>query len=202
MKFALLPAAGKSTRMGRPKLTLPLGDRTILEHVIAALHEADVRHILVVIAPQDEELATLALKAGAYVHRLSEETADMRATIEQGLRWVQGLGPEDLWLLVPADHPTLSSAVVRKLEQAAQSHPQHSIIVPTFQGRRGHPLALAWKHVDDIRALPPDCGLNTYVRNHAEETLEVPVTTETILWDLDTPEDYERLKSHRLGQMP
>lgn len=202
MKFALLPAAGKSTRMGRPKLTLPLGERTILEHVVAALHAADVRFVLVVTAPHDEELYELAQKAGAYVYRLTEETADMRATVELALRWFQGLAAEDLWLLVPADHPTLSASVVRELEQAARQHPKHSIFVPTFQGRRGHPLALAWKHVEGIRALPANCGLNTYIRGRPEETLEVPVATETILWDLDTPEDYERLKSHGICQMP
>ena len=40
MIFALIPAAGKSTRMGRPKLALPLGEKTVLEHVIAALRQA------------------------------------------------------------------------------------------------------------------------------------------------------------------
>ena len=51
MRFAVLPAAGKSTRMGRPKLALPLGERTILEQVVAALRQAEVEHILVIVGP-------------------------------------------------------------------------------------------------------------------------------------------------------
>jgi molybdenum cofactor cytidylyltransferase len=197
MKFALLPAAGKSTRMGRPKLTLPLGERTILEHVLAALRQAQVQHILVVTGPHAAELPALAVRAGAHVHQLSAETTGMRATVEHGLRWLEERyqpGADDTWLLVPADHPTLSPSIVFALERASQDHPEHSIFVPTFQGRRGHPLTLTWRHVAGIRAHPAGEGLNTYVRGHLAETMEVPVDTEAVLWDLDTPEDYERLR--------
>ena len=69
-----------------------------------------------------------------------------------------------------------------------------SIFVPTFQGRRGHPLALAWLHVEGIRAHAAGEGLNRYVRKHSTQVWEVPVQSEAILWDLDTPEDYQRLR--------
>ena len=60
--FALIPAAGKSARMGRPKLSLPLGDHTVLECVIATLREAGISDILVVVAAsfQLARSATLA----------------------------------------------------------------------------------------------------------------------------------------------
>jgi CTP:molybdopterin cytidylyltransferase MocA len=65
MKFAVLLAGGQSKRMGRPKLVLPLGERTVLEHVLAALRQAAVEHILVVIGPHVAELGALAESAGA-----------------------------------------------------------------------------------------------------------------------------------------
>ncbi|HWG43034.1 MAG TPA: nucleotidyltransferase family protein [Gemmataceae bacterium] len=197
MRFAVLPAAGKSIRMGRPKLVLPLGDRTILEHVVAALRQAEVEHILVVIGPHVPELAVLAEDAGALVCQLAEETADMRMTVEHGLHWLEERfqpQPNDGWLLVPADHPTLDPGVVRQLDQARRTYPERSIFLPTFQGRRGHPLLLSWRHAEEIRAQPAGQGLNIYVRQRAADTLEVPVEMEAILWDLDTPEDYERLR--------
>ncbi len=89
MRFAVLPAAGKSSRMGRPKLSLPLGQRTILEHVVAALRQAHVEHVLVVLGPHVGELAPLARTAGAHVCQLAEQTTDMRATVEQGLHWLE-----------------------------------------------------------------------------------------------------------------
>jgi molybdenum cofactor cytidylyltransferase len=196
MILALLPAAGKSTRIGRPKLALPLGGRTVLGHAVAALRRAGVEHVLVVVGPHVPELIPLAEAAGAHVCRLPAETPDMRATIEQGLRWLEERfhpGPDDAWLLAPADHPTLDAAVVRQLGQARAAHPECSIFVPTFEGRRGHPTLIGWKHVAGVRAHPAGQGLNTYLRGHTAETLEVPVASADVLCDLDTPEDYERL---------
>ena len=58
--FALLPAAGKSARMGRPKLELPLGGRTVLERVLDTLHAAQIADVLVVLGPHGGKLAAMA----------------------------------------------------------------------------------------------------------------------------------------------
>ncbi len=197
MIFALVPAAGHSTRMGRPKLALPLGGHTVLEHVLAALRGGGAEHILVVIGPHVAELTRLADRAGAQTLLLSEETADMRATVEAGLAWLEAkFSPklDDAWLLAPADHPTLDAAVVQQLLAARAERPEASVIIPTFAGRRGHPALIAWKHVEGMCALPPGQGLNVYLRQQERETLEVSMATEAVLGDLDTPEDYERLR--------
>jgi molybdenum cofactor cytidylyltransferase len=197
MTFAVIPAAGKSSRMGCPKLTLPLGNQAVIEQVIASLRQAEVNSILVVVGPHVPELAPLASAAGAHVLLLPEETPDMRATVEKGLEWLENHfhpEPDDDWLLVPADHPTLDAGVVRQLVRVRRHQPDHSIFVPVFQGKRGHPALLRWKHVAGIRALAPTCGVNAYLRQQAAQTLEVPVQSAEVLADLDTPEDYERLK--------
>ena len=197
MTFALIPAAGTSSRMGRPKLALPLGNRSVLGHVIAALRQAGIERILVVVGPHVPELVPLAESAGAAVLLLAKETFEMRATIEQGLNWLETqFHPEDndSWLLVPADHPSLNPAVVAQLLRARAANPHGSIVVPTFHGRRGHPALLSWEHVARIRKLPADQGLNAYLRQHVDVTLEVPVDFADILTDLDTPEDYEQLR--------
>jgi molybdenum cofactor cytidylyltransferase len=183
--------------MGRSKLALPLGEHTILEHIIIALRLAKIEHILVVVGPHVRELTALAENAGAYVYCPAEEPAGMRATVEHGLQWLEERfrpRPDDAWLLAPADHPTLTPTVVRDLELVWKAHPEYSIFVPTYQGRRGHPLLLTWEHVPRIREHPAGQGLNTYVRQHMAETLEVPVTDPDVLGDMDTPEDYERLQ--------
>lgn len=197
MTYALIPAAGRSRRMGRPKLALPLGDRTVLEHVLAALRQAEVEPVLVVLGPQSSSLGPAAASAGAQILVLAEETAEMRATVEQGLRWLEerfAPAAEEDWLLVPADHPALDPEVVRQLIRARAAHPDRSLVVPVFQGERGHPVLIAWKHVAGIRALPPGRGLDAYLRAHPAETLHLPVASPEILCDLDTPADYERLR--------
>jgi len=196
MTFALIPAAGKSERMGRPKLTLPLGGRTVLERVLDTVRCAGIEHILVVVGPHGPELIPLAESVGTHVLPLAEQTPDMRATVERGLIWLEEhFHPrlDDHWLLIPADHPALDEAVVRQLLQARHEHANCSIIIPTFQGKRGHPALIDWKHAAGIRAFPPGAGLNAYLRHHGDETLEMPVDTAGVVRDLDTPEDYERL---------
>lgn len=194
--FALIPAAGMSRRMGRPKLALPLGDRTVLEHVVAAVRDGGVQDVVVVIGPRTVFLQPLAGRAGARVHLLPAETPDMRATVQAGLAWLElHLHPrdDDAWLLLPADHPTLRADVVQALVAAAREPSRHSIFVPTYQGKGGHPTLLRWKHAGALRALPEGQGLNAFIRSLPAETLEIPWESADVLCDLDTPEDYERL---------
>jgi molybdenum cofactor cytidylyltransferase len=227
MIFALIPAAGQSARMGRPKLALPLGGRTVLECVIVALRAGGVEKILVVCGPHAPELVPLALNDGAQVLALAEPTPDMRATIEHGLAWAGHEwrpSPEDAFLLVPADHPAIDSGVVKQLTATWCERPKArvdhfspprfgegpgegfffapSILIPTYQAKRGHPTLIAWKHVPGIRALSPDVGLNRYLRDHAAQTLELPVESDSVLIDLDTPEDYKRLLARYSSSPP
>src|SRR5262245_54591961 len=193
MTFAIIPAAGQSTRMGRPKLALRLGDWSVLEHVIAALRGGGVGHVLVVISPHVPELSPLARAAGAEVHSLPEPTPDMRTTVEHGLRWLEDRyqpQPDDWWLLAPGDHPSFGPETVRAL-LAARTEGK-SIVIPVHAGRRGHPTAIAWNHVADLRALPVEEGINMYLRLHVAEALELQVAEPGVLVDLDTPEEYAR----------
>jgi molybdenum cofactor cytidylyltransferase len=182
--------------MGQPKLALPLGDRTVLERVVWTLVGAGA-HPLVVLAPHVAELAAPARTAGARVLQLEEPTPDMRTTVERGLEWLDEKFypyPDDFWLLVPADHPVLDAGLIRGLCDKFRRQGDSSIGVPTFEGNRGHPALIRWKHLEGIRAFPKGQGLNAYLRQFAAETLEIPVDSPDVLIDLDTPEDYERLK--------
>jgi molybdenum cofactor cytidylyltransferase len=122
----------------------------------------------------------------------------MRATVEAGLFHLEAHflpRPEDAWLLVPADHPMLNAEIVRQLLQARTQHPERSIFVPTYLGRRGHPTLIGWRHAAALRALPAGVGFNVYFRDTAADTKEVTADSAEVLADLDTPEDYRRIVS-------
>jgi len=192
--LAIVPACGHSTRMGRPKLALPLGGQTVIERIVSTLRDGGVECVVVVIGPHVPELVPLARSAGADVLALDGPTPDMRSTVERGLDWFEGQfrpDQDDWWFLAPADHPAFAASTLREMLTARDE--THSIIVPTHVGRRGHPALLRWRHAAGIRASPPDLGINAYLRNHSAEMLELPVNDPGILANLDTPEDYVRL---------
>lgn len=192
--FAIIPACGHSTRMGRPKLALHFGGRTVIEHIVSTLRAGGVESVLVVIGPHVGQLEALAANAGAEVLSLPEPTADMRSTVERGLEWFEerrSPALNDWWFLAPADHPAFAASVVRELLTARSG--SHTIIVPTHAGRRGHPALLRWRHSAGIRSTSANHGINSYLRAHEDETFELPVSDPGILANLDTPEDYERM---------
>jgi CTP:molybdopterin cytidylyltransferase MocA len=190
--FGLIPAAGLSVRMGRPKLTLPLGDRSILERVIDCLREGGVARTLVVIGPSAPELVDLAIAGGAAPLLLGDQTPDMRSTVEAGLRWIErSWRPTagDAFLLAPADHPALAPAVVQRLLAV----PGDGIVIPTFERKRGHPARVGWSLVPDLLNWPAGFGLNDFFRANA--VVEMSADTRDILDDIDTPEEYERWRA-------
>ena len=198
MIFALIPAAGKSERMGRPKLALPYARSTVLQTVIETVRNAGIEHALVIVGPHVPELVPLAEEAHAHVLLLEQQTPDMRATVENGLCWLdEHFHPtrNDWWLLVPGDHPTLDEAIVRRLLEARHERPECSIFLPSYAGKRGHPALLNWKHAAGIQAFPSGSGFNRYLRQFPAETVEMRVDSARVLCDLDTPEDYVRLQS-------
>ncbi len=192
---ALIPAAGHSVRMGRPKLLLPMGGQTLLHHLLAAVRDGHVSRAVVVVRPDDFDLAEAARGAGAEVVRLPAATPDMLATVRAGLDWIETSLPAAErygFYLIPADHPFLSPAAFDGLSAAIERR-RASIVVPVHEGRRGHPVWIAWSHVPAIRAIPDGQGLNEYLRTQLAVTEEVPWATAEVLLDVDTPVDYEKL---------
>jgi CTP:molybdopterin cytidylyltransferase MocA len=194
--FGLIPAAGKSRRMGRPKLQLVWRGKTILKHAVTALIDGGLTSVLVVIGPGETKLRELAEKSGAEVLELAGPTAEMRDTIERGLEWIEQKyqpSADDGWLLLPADHPGVDKQVVQAILAARAANPQQSILVPSFDSRHGHPVWIGWPHVAGIRRMPTGEGVNIYLRQHSSETLLVPLATPAVLLDLDTPEQFSAL---------
>ncbi len=192
----LIPAAGQSRRMGRPKLTLGLGRESVIQRVVAALVEGGCDAVLVmappVRAPGAVVLANHARVEGAEVVHLDAPTYHMRATIELGLDALvaYGLAPADGVLLTPGDVPGVTSRLVLRVLRHFEGDPTR-IIVPSYQGKLGHPLALPWALTEEIASLPAHVGVNALLEARADRIVTVEAD-EGALSDLDTPDDYRR----------
>jgi molybdenum cofactor cytidylyltransferase len=195
MIAAVVPAAGRSLRMGRPKLTLPVGGVPLISRVVTALRGGGAETVVVVAPPLDEpaavQLADEARRAGAEVVVPDSAPPDMRASVELGLACLgQGRLPVMI-LLAPGDSPGLSPALVARLIGQARDHPE-SIVVPAVHGRRGHPVALPWSLATEIRQLPIGLGVNALLVANASRVFELEVDDPGAVADLDTPDDYDR----------
>jgi molybdenum cofactor cytidylyltransferase len=194
---AIVPAAGESQRMGRPKLILTIGGQTVIARVVSALREAGADPVIVVSPPPDAEEASRlrqeAADAGAAVVVPATRPPDMRSSFERALAYLEDLThfPTTV-LLTPADSPCLTRSLVARVIDHSRRDPS-SIIIPTFEGRRGHPVALPLALARQVRDLPAGVGINALVARHGPAVIELPVDDPAVVEDLDTPEDYARL---------
>ena len=195
--FAVIPGAGRSRRMGQPKLTLPLGDRSVVRHLLDALDRPAIAARVVVMRRDDEALQAEVAKTKADIVQPDVDPPDMRASVQHALDHIAAnFSPDnnDAWLLVPADHPAIDPNVIDRLLDRWKET-SADILIPTANGRRGHPTLFRWSLVEAVREIPADQGLNALVEQFAGSVEEFPVNDGGILADVDTPEDYARLRN-------
>lgn len=195
--FAVVPAAGHSRRMGRPKLLLPVDGATVVARLLAALGHPDITATVVVVRRDHESLADELGGPGVIVTRPELDPPDMRASVQNALDEIEerfAPDPDDGWLLVPADHPRLTTETVAHLV-GTWRETSAPILVPTFEGRRGHPTFFRWCLAVEVPAIPADRGLDHLVARYSNEIVECSIDDVGVVTDLDTPEDYDRLSS-------
>ncbi|HEY0556045.1 MAG TPA: nucleotidyltransferase family protein [Thermoanaerobaculia bacterium] len=195
---AILPAAGGSGRMGRPKLLLPVHGGPMVAAVVNALLGGGAEEVVLVASPGDEDLQGWARRAGVECAVNPDPSRGMLTSIQAGIDTLGGaaeLARQGTILLVsPADLPnlraeTVAEVVRRMLESAAP------LALPVYRGQRGHPMAIASALIPEIDTLDPDVGLKQLRDRHLAELLEVEVADAGVVQDVDTPEDYEAAKS-------
>jgi molybdenum cofactor cytidylyltransferase len=193
--FAIVPAAGRSRRMGQPKLLLPWGASTIIEAVLAAWQASRVTAIVVVVHREDQQLADTCRAAGVEVVVPSIPPPEMKESIRYGLEHITKMSsdrPPAGWLLAPADMPHLSAAAIDRVLEEAEAVPD-KIVIPVCEQQRGHPVCFPWALADEVLHLQPDEGVNVLRQRHP--THEFRHDAQEILIDIDTPADYKRHQS-------
>lgn len=193
--FAVIPAAGHSRRMGRAKLLLPFRGFTILGGLLQVLMHPRIAARCVVARKSDDALATEAAHHGAWVIQPDRDPSDMRSSVTCALQQIERRyhpADDDGWLLIPADHPLLVAEVLAGLI-AAWDASRAEILVPSFQGRRGHPTLFRWRMAATVAHIPADRGLNWLLEQFSGQVVDWPCSHPEVTLDLDTPEDYARL---------
>lgn len=186
----IILAAGSSTRMGRPKALLPVGDSTFLNRLIAtfAVH---CEPVIVVLGGDAEAVrATLADSPGVVAAFNPDHRLGMLTSLQTGLAHAPARSPGVVFTLV--DHPRLKSdtleAILRHFEQ-----PEAEVVIPRYSGERGHPVAISWRVAEELLAAPKTGSPKDIIRKHRTATVFVDLDDAAIVEDIDTPEDYRAL---------
>ena len=187
MISAIVLAAGKSERMGRPKALLPFRGRTFLENILDAISSSSIEHTLVVVGHHRQEIEQ-ALKGPCMVFNPDYEQG-MVTSLQAGIR---ALPPDSIGaFLFLVDHPVVETETI---EMMIPNLAGDRIVQPTYEGRRGHPVFFGADILMEILQLPASQGADVVVRRNAGRIVEVPVNSPGILIDVDTPDEYQKLK--------
>jgi molybdenum cofactor cytidylyltransferase len=185
----LLLAAGKSQRMGSPKPLLRIFGRAFLEHIVLEARESDLIGVKIILG----HLADLILKSlpqfEANVIINPDYEQGQLSSLIRGLKALQDHSIDGVMLFL-VDHPFVSRHVINKLIHSYSEH-DHPIVVPTFRGRRGHPLIFGRELFSELINAPLNQGAVSVVKKHQEDLLSIEVEHEGILIDIDTPQAYQ-----------
>ena len=184
---AIVLAAGESKRMGIPKPLLRFGGTSFLGQIISILRGADVDRITVVLGAQAQMVQeSIDLSAVDVVVNEDYRRGQLSSLIG-GLKIVP---PQtDAILLCLADNPLITSETVNRVVGAFRETGS-PIVVPVFNGRRGHPALFARPMFDELLNAPPEKGARHVVQSSEDKVFEVDVPEPGVLARIDTPEDY------------
>jgi molybdenum cofactor cytidylyltransferase len=188
MLSAIILAAGESKRMGKPKQLMPLGKSTLLEQAIDNLLNSSVDETIVVLGHKAEEITDKIVNKPVKVVINPDYQQGMSTSIVAGLIMVDPRS--QAVMLALGDQPLVTSLTINQLIEAFNKN-RKGIAVPTYRGRRGHPIIFDIKYKAELFKLKGDIGGREIIQNHPKDVFMVAVDSESVISDIDTQEDYQ-----------
>ncbi len=177
--------------MGQPKQLLPLGDKTLVEHALDNLLASQVGEVVVVTGNQAEAVVKKVGKRPVKVVMNPDYRLGMSTSLKKGLTSINK--DAEGVMVVLADQPFIDAGLINRLIDEFTCR-NKGIVVPVFQGKRGHPIILAIKYRDELLQLQGDAGAKAILERHPDDVLEVAVAGGQIHVDIDDMESYELQK--------
>lgn len=187
---ALLLAAGESRRMGQLKALLPWRGTCLLDHQVTSLIQAGADQVVVVLGHQAERLQPVLNGNDRVTWAINPDYLQGKTTsIKAGLEIIGPMRP-DVLLILNVDQPRSSQTVSCVL--ASHSASGSLISVPTYGGKGGHPIILAGELLEELKSIEEETqGIRSVVTKYKERTQRVEIEAPEVLWDLNTPEQYQ-----------
>ena len=188
----IILAAGSSSRLGMPKQTLMYNNKSLLQHAVSVASEADNVCTVVVLGAKGNEIeGTIEEEPVLIVHNPDWEQG-MGASIKAGLTELLHNVPDiEAVIIMVCDQPYVSTALLKQLE-AKQEQTGKGMIACSYGGTVGVPALFGRTYFDALLTLNGSEGAKKIIMQHETDAAFINFEKGTV--DIDTPEDYERLK--------
>lgn len=189
MIAAIVLAAGESRRMGRQKLLLPYGGRTVIEHIVEQVLASEVSQTIVVTGHDAEAVKAVLANKPLTVVQNPRYREGMLTSVRRGLQEVEA--EAEAFMVVLGDQPSISSRLINVLLHGFQDS-ERGIVVPLYDDDTGHPIVISAHYREEVMTRFDDTGLRGLIYGNPECVHRLPVNMPEVLRDMDTPEDYQR----------
>lgn len=192
---AVIVAAGMSSRMGTFKPMLRIGSISSIRRIIFTLRQADADPVVVITGNRADILEKHVAKLGVICLRNPDyATTQMLDSAKIGFRYL--LAECDQVLFTPVDIPLFTAKTVEKLMVSGAD-----VAIPLCGEKEGHPLLISSRTLPAILKYDGENGLRGALDSSLVRLRRIPVEDEGILFDADTPEDFQNLLSWHNTQM-
>lgn len=190
MIAALILAAGRSLRMGTPKLLLDLGGQSLIRHVIGSARASRCDDVLVVVGDAADRVGREAAAAGVRTVRNPRYREGMGTSLAAG---IAALPPEcEAAVVLLGDQPRVGAATINALIDAYRATGK-PLVASRYGNVAGAPTLVARPLFAEALGLSGDRGGRPLFERHPDLVAEVTLAEEAA-WDVDTPEDLARLR--------
>jgi molybdenum cofactor cytidylyltransferase len=181
--------------MGLQKLLLPFAGKTVITHIVDQLLEVDLDKMYVIVGHEPDRITEQLSDRPVSIVINPNYDSGMLSSVRRGF---EALPPDcDAALIALGDQPSITSKLVDDMVRSFNKTDK-GILVPLHDGKRGHPILVAKKYKEEILTCHDDIGLRGLLHAHPDDIFELSVSTSSVLFDMDYPEDYLR----ELSQLP
>ena len=189
MIAGVVPCAGSSSRRGKAKALLSIGDSTFVQAVVDALSDGGCEPVLAIV-PDDRVVAEAARVTGARVLTNADPgegpITSMRLALRELGDSVEGV------IYMAVDHPCVRAETIATIVDVARST-DAPLVIPTYEGERGHPSFFQQSLFLELMDPTLGGGARTVVHRHLALAELVAVPDPGIRLDIDTPAEYEAM---------